>query len=527
MVALLVVAATLAIVLSRPYEGGLFRGAASGGDWVDHTARVHALGAAQADAPFVRFVHQTDSLYPPGLHWTMAAAGHVTGHEERAIGRAMVAWLVLLALAAGVVTRQVTGKPADGWLAVGATACVPGLAAVSLTYYFDLPMTAWLWCAVAWMVALRPRSPEAAGIGAGALWFAAAITKWTALPFGAVMLGGALLVHLPGESWTRKEVLRRLRAAAALALVTGLLLQAWFGASTTSWEAMSDITMGDSGAWSAQNSTGGLGGLVTSVADKLQPMSIARLGSYPANLLSAVLSPVVAVLLATLAGLWLWRDRRGLWLVAGTVIGQWAVLFWLVPPLDPRFLLTLTPALVLAGVLGLEQVPERARVGVLALWMGLCLLVIADVHHGERSALNHRWPDPATQYQGPWTGRGLSLDSTDPKTGWRRADMVERPFAPGKEQLWDRVVACGAHDLVVEEGALADWTDLAWWTYRNHLAEVTGELHFQRVVALDGFDPRLWSAVVVSRDVELPGWQPAGALGELKLWKSRPDLCPE
>lgn len=506
--ALATVGATLALILSRPYDGALFRSAEGGGDWAEHLARMQTLQAWSGGSTLRQFVAQTDTIFPPGLHWWMGGIGSVLGHSEAAVGRSMVLWLLLLAASVGTCVWSLTANARASWLAVATISAIPAVAAVSLTYYFDLPMTALLWAATAALLLLRPELPELGGLLAGTLWFAAAITKWTALPFGVVMLGGALLAHREGESWSRSEAVRRGRAAAALGVTTALLTKWWFGITDVSWRAMSDNTMGDPGAWTRA------GSLLDGLTGKLQPFSADRVAAYGVDLFTAVFSPLIGLLIVVLVAVWAVRDRRGGMLLIGTAVGQWAVLFTLVPPADPRFLLTLAPALVIAAVLGLEALPSAVRGPLAAAWIAIALLVIGDVHHGTPNPLNARWSASGDQVHGYLKGRGLSLDSTDAKTGWMRADMGPPRFAPDREELWAVVAGCSASRLAVQEGALKDPTDQTWWQYRAALARHLGGADFAAVTALQGLDDPVPTLAVVTTAPSEPGWE------ELGRWRS-------
>jgi hypothetical protein len=519
LVALAIVAATLLLILTRPYDAALFRSAEGGGDWAEHLARMQALQAWSGGGTLRQVVAQTDTNFPPGLHWWMSAAGEVVGHGEEAIGRAMVLWLLLMAASVGLVTWALTRHARSSWLALALTGALPAVAAASLTYYFDLPMSALLWAGTAALLLLRPKLPEVAGVTAGLFWFAAAITKWTALPFGFVMLGGALLAHLPEETWTRREALRRVRTGAALALTTGLLARWWFGITKVSWESMSDNTMGDPGAWTDA------GGLIAGLTGKLQPVSSDRVWSYAVDLGTVIFSPLLCVLILVLVGLWLLRDRRGGWLVFGTAVGQWTVLFTLVPPADPRFLLTLAPALVLAAVLGLETLPDRARRALTVSWVVVALIVIADVHHGSPNALNARWSASGEQLHGYLKGRGLGIDSTDAKTGWMRADMGPPPFAPDREELWALLAPCDASRLAVEGGALKDPGDSMWWQYRAALARHRGTASFAEVSEVQGLDRGRSTVAIVQHHDLGEGWTELGRWRDVRILGSAGVTC--
>ncbi len=521
----LVLVALVAVVWSRPYDGGLFRRAVGGGDWAEHLARIQAVYSWSGEAPFGLWIAQTDGIYPPFLHWCMGLLGVLVGHGEVAIGRAMVLWLLLLAAGVGVCAWRITGEARDGWIVAAGTASVPALAAVSLTYFYDLPMTALLWTSTAALLWIRPRSPELAGLAAGLLWTCAALTKWTALPFGVVMMAGALLVHLPGERWSRREALRRLRAGGLVALTTTVLVAGFFKLSDVSWRAMSDNTMGDADAWAltADGRVGALGALV----DRLQPFSWSRLGGYPVDLVVTILSPLLALLVLAAVAVWLVRDRRGAALVGCVVLGQWAVLFWLVPPADPRFAFTLTPALVLAAAWGVGRLPPRVRRALLAAWVVVSIGVVWDVHHGSEGLLNRAWSLEPGRPTSLLQGRGISVTSGDQRTGWVRADSTVPIFRPDRERVWEAVAACDASVLAAREGVLADSTDATWWRYRSLLRAVRGEASIHRVVSLEGFQPDGTPAVAVDRGGPPPGgWTRAGPVGDLLLWSTPAGICP-
>ena len=523
--ALAVVVALVLVVWSRPYDDALFRGAIGGGDWDEHLARVRIATswAARGDLPLSLWAATTDGIYPPFLHYAMGLLGGLFGHGEAAVGRTMVLWLLLLSGSAGLVGWRISGTARVGWTVAAATATVPGLAAAALTYFFDLPMTALLWLGLALLLLLRPKAPEVAGILAGLCWFAAGLTKWTALPFGLVMFAGALLVHLPGEGLNRGEVWVRLRTGAALAVVSGLLFRWWFGVSVTSWQGMSQNSMGDAGAWSWT----GLGGLSSWLHARLQPFSWDRLASYPADLATSLLSPLLAVGAAILVGAWLAGGRRrGLALVGSVCLGQWAVLFWLVPVTDPRFLFTLVPALVLAAALGLERLSKRAITPVTVAWITVALWASWDVHHGDAGLLNHYWSATPDRQHGFLSGRGLGIRSGDAKTGWVRSDEVKEAFPARREELWSLVAGCGASTLVVQQEVVRDMTDYTWWQYRDRLAQLRGEPAFAEVSQLQGWQDRGGPAVAWTLGAAPgPGWERVQRLDGAALWRNDPSLC--
>ena len=72
-----------------------------------------------------------------------------------------------------------------------ATALIPALQATALRSYYDLPMTAVLWLAMAVVTSGLPWR----GVWAGLCLVAATLIKWTALPFGGVMLLALVVVQ--------------------------------------------------------------------------------------------------------------------------------------------------------------------------------------------------------------------------------------------------------------------------------------------------------------------------------------------
>ena len=64
-----VITAVIALVVARPYDGAMFRSAASGTTWTEHLVRVRAalLRAEGADAS--TWLAAADYEFPPLIHW--------------------------------------------------------------------------------------------------------------------------------------------------------------------------------------------------------------------------------------------------------------------------------------------------------------------------------------------------------------------------------------------------------------------------------------------------------------------------
>jgi hypothetical protein len=372
----------------------------------------------------------------------------------------MVLWLLLVGLGAGITTWGLTGRPNLAIAGGTATLLLPGLAAASLDYYYDLPMTALLWCSFGTvLVARRVGSVSLGGLG-GLLFAGACLMKWSAIPQGLPFLGAALVCPLPRR--TEQTAKTRLLVVPAILVVGGGLLALFSTISTASWHEMMNITLGEG----LQDP-----GLLGRLLGTLQPPDLGRVGAYLFRSATALFSPLLALL--TLLGTWRWliSARQG-WLLFGLgALANAVFLLCLVPPADERFLYPLVPALVLPAVLGWATAGPRVRAAVSAAWVAISLAVIWDVHHGQPSIFNQPWE---THLVPNYRGRGVSLDSGDPAVGWFRADDAaqRRVFSPTRERLFDYLSSCGGKTLGVTQGALQDHADITWWEYRVMLEQL-------------------------------------------------------
>jgi len=517
--AVLVVAVVLAIALARPVETELLRPIQGGADWSDHLARLEAVwGLSNLESLGLReYIDQVDHQYPPMLRWCMGLVGAVVGHGAATIQRAMVLWLVLLALGSGLVGYQITRSRALGAAVAAGTASIPALGAVAVHYYYDLPMAAWLWLAAAALLWGRRQAPVLGAVIAGCLFVAACLTKWSALPVGAIILGGALLVRLPQEMHAPRWR-PRLQAAAALAATSGLLLGAWRAVSTRSWEDMHATTFhGDQQPW------GTLGGRL-----ELGPLWLwlpepQRVLVYPLKLAAEVLSPLLAVAAALLLVRWMVADRRGGAFIVLALGGQLAFLIVAVPAIDSRFLMPALPALILACALGLAGLRPRTRTALGGGWLAVSLLVLVDVHHGVHGPAAGPWSLADDGAAMPIEGRGLSIESIENTTGWVRRDanwsspvegepvLLPTGFLPEREAIWRRLALCDAdHLLATSRAADGDGGLGTWLVYRNTLAAVQGEPHFidvQTSMDLASAPTQSRALAISASPLRVPGWR--------------------
>jgi len=474
--ALVAILACLAIVLSRPYDGALFRGAENASSWNQHAIRLTGLSESPTSHPrgWTGWIQGLDQQYPPLLHVITISATPLIGPGAEGVGRAMVLWLLLVGLGAGITTWGLTGRPTLAIAGGTASLLLPALPAASLDYYYDLPMTALLWCSFGTvLVARRFGSVSLGGLG-GLLFAAACLMKWSAIPQGLPFLGAALICPLPRR--TEQSAKTRLLLVLAILGVGGGLLALFSTISTASWHEMRYITLGE-----GQRDLGLLGSLLGT----LQIPDSSRVVAYLFRSVTAIFSPLLALLV--LLGTWRWliSARQG-WLLFGFgALANVVFLTFLVPPSDERFLYPLAPALVLPAVLGWATAGARVRAAVSAAWVAISLAVIWDVHHGQPSIFNQPWE---TQLVPDYRGRGVSLDSGDPAVGWFRADQAanRRVFYPARERLFDYLLSCGGETLAVTQGALQDHADITWWKYRVMLEQLQpGETGFADLLSVE------------------------------------------
>ncbi len=223
-----------------------------------------------------------------------------------------------------------------------------------------------------------------------------------------------------------------------------------------------------------------------------------RLAFYPRWLVKSVLSPALTMPLVLLMLCWLVMSRVGLALVLTTVFGQAAFLLLFVPPLDERFIMTLVPALFVAGATGWSVLPSSVRRWSGIMLMTLMLVVCWDFHIRESKAFTTSEPFVRLS-----TLEDLGLDNASYADGaWRRGDAERREIAGQgdltgpqyrrfRSTLWDIVDRCEARTVVIGgTGSMVDSKD--WWRYRVALHD--GEA---------GSDPTDHRSVRVIQDVDL------------------------
>ena len=486
-----VLAAVVAILGVRLSDAPVDAYGELGAEWIEHFERVRVAQVWGYDRGLGSFAVGADGAYPPLLHVLTVPVGGLGGHHAEAVVWTGALWLLLLAIGLGLCARGLApGRPGVVAAAVVGGLLMPAACGAASRYYYDLPMTALLWLAAGLLLTLGRRWPVAGGALAGIAAAGAALVKWSALPFAAPLLLGAVLSagrrgegegdggregRGPSDGGRGGHVRGRVLLVVGLAVGLALPAGGYLAASTRSWTEMMGTFVPD------QDPVGAVGAAAmrTVQADpRLQAPDrsersggrLERLGWYSHRLVFAVWSPLGLLVMLPLAGLWAWRRGPGGWLVGLTIGGHLVFVVLAVPPLDERFVLPLAPALGLAAALGWGRLPDRWRLGAGCAAVAAGLWIAADFHLGEDPNL-----DPRTTVGSDEPIAGLGLTSSWERRGWGRADRRRPARLVFREALWEPVDQVDARRVGIIGGPLIDpFGDTNWWRYRALLGEVQG-----------------------------------------------------
>ncbi|MEE2829483.1 MAG: hypothetical protein VX498_09855 [Myxococcota bacterium] len=406
--------------------------------------------------------------HPPGLHLITSLVG---GQEAESVLWTGLVWLGLLSLGLALCAHAIL--PGAGRAGALAALLFPAALGAATRYHYDLPMTALLWLATGVLLLSRRRLLLAPL--AGLLFALACFVKWTALPFGLLMIAAA--------TCTRTGRGRVVPSLVALS-VAGLLVVGYLDSAGTSFAAGSLAV--DTGDRVGEGSS--LVNLLLSFGDRLvaeishpQP---ARLAWYFLALPGSLLGLLGLAMLLPLLLAW-WRSGRpGAGLLVGVVAGQVALLALGLRVLDERFALTFVPALLLAAALGWSRGPGVRRWGPWVLAVGLLL------HLEFHLAPSGPWNQEITVFAEheevpPIRFRTAFLGNSFEQRGWSARADTEDPRPEGREAIWLAISDCGVSQLGVVEG-LDDQGDAWWLRYRTRLAQVRGERSEDLLVLLHG-----------------------------------------
>jgi hypothetical protein len=504
-----VITAVIVLVVARPYDGAMFRSAASGTTWTEHLVRVRAalLRAEGADAS--TWLAAADYEFPPLIHWVAIPLGDLFGRSPSTVERFGLLWLVVLAVATTALAFALSRDRVTAALAGSLVAMIPAVHGTALGYYYDLPMTAWLWAAASALALWGPTRPVLGGITAGIAFVLACLGKWTALVLAPPLVLGVLLIS---PAWRRSVASAGIAAAVAGIGVAGVLS---FTSTSLQLQLRNSygVETGDGGS--------GLGGVVQTVLGAGGAPFGETLWFLSVRLVLGAVGPLFAALLLAASGFWLWRSRVGLKFVAVVVVADVLLIAWLFPALNDRWLVSMVPVLAVIAALGLREVPQRARTSALALAIVIGLATTWDFHHGEsqaRAAVEAR-------SEADWNSVRSwgAASSSEPPLGWARGDYLQKTFLENREWLWAEVVWCGAHDVLLEDPGVVHPEDDPWWQYRDilHHLDTGHELH--HIATLSGRqltdpeshgDRKAVALLLADRTAEmpspaelLPGWE--------------------
>ena len=472
----------------------------SGAPYIEHQYRLQVVELWQApDGPgLLRFLAEADRIgqsYPPLMHVIYLPVGGLFGHGAPHVSWFGVVWFLGLAVLVGCVAWSLTRSSPAAMAAIAATLLVPSLHATATRYYYDLPMTALLWLCVALLLVTRRGRPRLGGVLVGIAWFTACLVKWTAIPFGLFMVGGAALCPLPRDeddlpgSW-RPRAQQLGIAAAVLAVLVALFLA---GSTASVGEMSRTFVVDDAAAARVADSRAGVVAGVGATAwvwlDKLTGLvadpPLDEAWFFLSRLVLAVLSPALTVLVVALA-LRGRRHLRGLPLVGVALVGQLLFLSVSIQYPDERFLLTLAPVFPLAAAVAWSGLGLRER----WIWAAFALVFGAGV------ALD-------LHLRRPGAGRGLGeyvgLQSSFEQRGWGRSDEERPYFTASRAAVEDLTEVCGPAiaaapldrgeppdcladrlrvlDPDLLRGLVALCQEDHWWEYRSELASVEPAVH--------------------------------------------------
>jgi len=470
-------AAVFGLVLARAGDG-LQPYGIHGAHYIEHAQRIEALETLQM-APMLglpRTVERLDGPFPPLLHLATGAVGAVTGHSAEAVAWTGLLWLALLVVAVAAVAARFDRRAAP--VAAAAMLLLPAAHAFAPRYYYDLPMTALLWAAVA--AALHGwRRPLLGGLVVGLLWLAANLLKWSSLPFAVFLLICCVPPPDPLERWRP-----RLLGLGVSGLVAGLgsLLYLSLAGPESSMAIQLDAMWGGLGQQSL--GTGSLGGALagfgTWLADKGVLMGARLAGAKPVFYgvqgITAVLSPAGALIALPLAALGL-AHRRALPLTLGSSALQLLFLVGWIPVIDERFLLTSAPALLVLASLGWLRLPSRVQAPVRAAAIVLGLWVAADFHLGTPPIPGPDWEHRLSTTVPPLRGHGLGLADSAEQRGWSRRETTPDARFALREAVFAQVLACPADVVLLPDAPPSDAPagQFHWFDYRARYGRLYGD----------------------------------------------------
>ena len=506
-----------------------------GAEFIEHLSRLRVLASwrERGDMSALRWFLGADGEYPPLLHVIANAASPLLGHEIADVGPLSIVWVALLGLGTGLAVTGWTGRPRVGGAAAVLAMLIPAVPAVATNYYYDLPMSSLVWLGVGLAAWLGRSRPVIAAVVAGVVLGAAALIKWTALPFAAVGLLATVRDRRSGAVAAGAGVL-------AMAIMAGFCATPGENSFTSAMRNAippQDVVTPDHGR-SEGPLPDVLGAALTRPLRQITTAwSLGFFAWFPLAFLVGILSPLGALFLGPLAVRGL-RRHPELRRPCAIVLGGGAMFFALwIHVQDERFLLTLAPAFAAAAAAGLVSI-ERARTRVIVATATVLALmgVAVDFHFGPKTIVNRAVELLQVEYRAVRVvARGLGLSSSDGGIGWLRADEQLPARRAYRDAVWDAMLLTDATTVTTVRDAplFHDTSDEHWIDWRvawdrivleepqlDHLRHDDprpAELLLARSGQM-GIDPSRWTLL-----------RPLGADdggAELALWRRRAAVMP-
>jgi hypothetical protein len=462
-----------AMVLSRIYGTGLQPYGSDSAQYIEHLTRLETLDVWRDPLRSgVEFLRQADGSFPPLMHLLTLVLGFFSGQAAQQVLWTGLIWLFLLAGCVAWVVRSISGSSRATSAAFCGVLLVPAMHGMACRYYYDLPMTAMLWFATALAFATWHRRPLVGGVLVGVLLCAANLVKWTALPFGLIMVAAVPLLALVEDGEQRKARFLKSLGALLVSIAVMALLCTGFIHLVGPFDSFTAM-LGEIGDNAAHGAPAGVDsvtffGVLKGIFNRMQMPDAVRLSFYPARLLASVFSPLLFALTLAFTAVWLRRGPRGWTAVVAILFGHWLFLILRVPPLDDRFIVTAAPALLIPAAIGWDLLAARLR------WaLGAAVLVVGfgvglEFHFNDSPAPRTVMPTrPGTDKLAKILRWGLA-DSVDQR-GWVRRSTQPHDRAEVREALWEELKQCHVQHfrLSADDPIVGDSGDVYWMRYRT------------------------------------------------------------
>jgi len=418
-----------ALMLARLAAAPVDPYGADGAAWLEHHERVN-VAFAFSELPVDQAINNSDGAFPPGLHLVSLLFGELEFDEAAVAATSLVSWL-LLALAIGGCVRELSGDRDLFALGFVFGLLLPVNHASAIRYYFDLPMTTWMWLAAWALLRWRAERPALAAALCAALMMVSCVIKWPTLAYGPPLVIGAALAGPRGEHTWRRPWLAGALAAVAWAALLVVVLRV-LGHDNSMAGMIGETFSGKLGV--ERDTPQGVVAILSMLVDAMHAQ-VTRLQGvgrwfYFYKLVLSVWSPALCLAGLPLAIAWLLARCPGggfVWLVA---LGHGVFLIFFLPVFDDRFLLPFAPLGPIVAALGWAHLRADLRRPMAAVMIAAGLWVAVDFHAGRREGPEVVLIGDDRDFE-PVERFGWGLACSVEHRGWGRFDHPGRPRRTG------------------------------------------------------------------------------------------------